>query len=83
MSANDPGCVKTQKIEKLRECFSLHQLKLDMLADICAPKRCLDKRLFYRRRASSSFHTAKTQSGHRRPDLLQIGRERGAKCSRV
>ena len=30
-----------------------------------APKRGLDKRLFYRRHASLSFYTAKTQSGHR------------------
>ena len=64
MSANDPGCVKTRKIGESRECFFLYQLKSDMLANICAPKRGLDKRLFYRRHASLSFYTAKTQSGH-------------------
>jgi hypothetical protein len=62
MSANDPGCVKTRKIRESREYFFLHQLKSDMLANICAPKRGLDKRLFYRRHASLSFYTAKTQS---------------------
>jgi hypothetical protein len=34
-----------------------------MLANICAPKRGSDKRLFYRRHASLSFYTAK---GHKR-----------------
>ena len=43
--------------------FFLNQLKSDMLANICTPKRSLDKRLFYRRHASLSFYTAKTQSG--------------------
>ena len=64
MSANDPGCVKTRKFGESRECFFLHQLKSDMLANICAPKRGLDKRLFYRRHASSSFDTAKTHKRH-------------------
>jgi hypothetical protein len=72
MSAYDPGCVKTRKIGESRECFFLHQLKSDMPANICAPKRGLDKRLFYRRHASLSFYTAKTQSEHTAPRLGQV-----------
>jgi hypothetical protein len=64
--------VKTQKIEKAKECFFLHQLKLDLLANICVPKRSLNERLFYRRRASSSFPIAKTQSGHQRPASARL-----------
>ena len=37
---------------------------IDLFRNVCAAKRLLAERLFYRRRASLSFYTAKALSGH-------------------
>ena len=65
MSANDPGCVKTQKIEKCRELFFPDQAKANKLTNYRGYNCHSEKRSFYRCQALLRFYTAKTQSGHR------------------
>ncbi len=62
--AIDLSCVKTQKIEKRREWFFLDRAKSGAPKNIRAPQCALEKCLFYRLRAPSRFHTAKTLSRH-------------------
>ena len=64
MSANDLGCVKTQKFEKRRELFSQIKQKRTR-SDSCGYNCNSEERSFYRCRAPLRFYTAKTQSGHR------------------
>src|SRR6516225_8843498 len=61
--ANDPGCVKTQKIVERRERFFQDEVKSDSLRNFCAPKREFAKGPFYRLRSPSCFYAAKAHSG--------------------
>jgi hypothetical protein len=61
---NDLGRVKTRKTEKGRERLFSAQPKSNALINLQACKRDLEERLFYRRRSSPRFYTAKTQCGH-------------------
>ncbi len=58
MSANDLGCVKTQKIEKRRELFFSDRIKTNTLTNPRARYCDSEKRSFYRRRAPLRFYTA-------------------------
>ena len=42
----------------------LSSAESDVLVELSAPKRDLEELLFYRRRASPRFYTAKTHFGH-------------------
>jgi hypothetical protein len=66
---NDLGCVKTRKTEKGRERLFSAQPKSNALINLQACKRDLEERLFYRRRSSPRFYTAKTQLRHERAYL--------------
>jgi hypothetical protein len=59
------GCVKTRKPEKGRERLFSAQPKSNALINLQACKRDLEERLFYRRRWSPRFYTAKALSRHR------------------
>ena len=64
VDANDPGCVKTQKIVERRERFFQDGVKSNSLANVCAPKRESAKCLFYRIRPLGRFYTTKTRRRH-------------------
>ena len=55
-------------------------LKPNTLANLRAPKRDLEERLFYRRRASPRFYTAKTRSGH---TVVRDGRQNYARWASI
>src|SRR5262244_2843765 len=64
--ANDPGCVKTHTSAKCRKNNSPTRYRAESAQDDLAPLCAIPPRCFYVRGARWSFHTAKTQSGHRR-----------------
>jgi hypothetical protein len=55
-------CKNSKSREATRMTF-LGSAKINVLTNLRAPKRDLEERLFYRRRAPPGFYTAKTQSG--------------------
>jgi hypothetical protein len=61
LSGLDPGCVKTQKSEKRRECFFSNEPKSNASANPCAPESGFVESPFYRNCAAVHFYTAKAQ----------------------
>ncbi len=59
MSADDLGCVKTQKSQNRRELFFSDQAKANTLKNSRRYNCDSEKRSFYRRRAPLRFYTAK------------------------
>ena len=62
-SENDPGCVKTQKIERRREYFSEINCNRTSPRSFDDQKRHLAECSFYAIAAPLRFYTAKTQRG--------------------
>ena len=73
------GGLKVMTRSNLVGCSTGRSTGLNALPNLRAPKRDLEERLFYRRRASPRFYTAKTPTGHKRasPDEAAAGRNKG------